>query len=125
MNTPLPCTIYFDATEWSPRFGEEHFTCSIDNVEAIENFAVYHIVIKYGTEEKDIEKRYSDFCRLQKMLETDKIVVNNLPPKTCSPHGSIKAEFLERRRHALENYLLSVVQTNPEAVKITMKWLAN
>ena len=125
MNETLPCTIYFDASEWSSRFGKEHFTLSIDNVEAVENFAVYHILIKYGNEVKDIDKRYSDFCHLHNMLEKENIAVNNLPPKTCSPHGSIKAEFLERRRRALELYFISVVKNSPNAVKISMKWLAN
>ena len=124
MNEPLPCTIYFDASEWSSRFGKEHFTLSIDNVEAVENFAVYHILIKYGDEVKDIEKRYSDFVKLNAQLERKKLCKSaRLPPKTCSPHGSISAEFLETRRSALELWLCATLK-EAEATKEVVSWLS-
>ena len=125
MSNPLPCSIYFDAESWSPRFGEDHFTCSIDSVETVENFAVYHIVVKYGKKETKISKRYSDFCSLHRNLEKENLSIGNLPPKTCSPHGSIKAEFLERRRGALETYFISVVKSSQAAAKLSMQWLVN
>ena len=120
----LPCSIYFPADSWSSRFGPEHFTACIALVETQAGRGVYHIHIKFGTEERFIEKRYSDFVKLNAQLERKKLCKSaRLPPKTCSPHGSISAEFLETRRSALELWLCATLK-EAEATKEVVSWLS-
>jgi|SaaInlStandDraft_5_1057022.scaffolds.fasta_scaffold85876_1 hypothetical protein len=109
LSLSLPCSIYFPEDSWSPRFGPDHFTASIHLVDTQSGIAMYHILIKFGNEKKIVEKRYSQFVQLSKRLRQQRLCTSiQLPPKTCSPHGSISGEFLERRRAALELYLLAV-----------------
>ena len=119
----LPCSIYFPEDSWSPRYGPDHFTGSIHLVDTQNGIAMYHILIKYGDEKKMIEKRYSEFVQLSNQLRRKSLCRTiQLPPKTCSPHGSISGEFLERRRAALELYLLGVFG-DEDGCKVAIEWL--
>ena len=119
----LPCSIYFPEDSWSPRFGPDHFTASIHLVDTQNGIAMYHILIKYEDKKKTIGKRYSQFVQLSKQLKQKSLCGTvQLPPKTCSPHGSISGEFLERRRAALELYLQGVF-SDENGSKVAIAWL--
>lgn len=120
------------AKDWSPRFGDTFFTFSLvsririmskeylpfekESFEGNHHFpAIYYkIVIKYGSHEITVLRRYSQFYNLYKELRKrsdfgSKASETYFPPKTCL-FQHIDDDFLDDREEELENFLDGVLK---------------
>ena len=93
----------------------------IPEVQQTEGFNVYQIVIEVGSVSWKVFHRYKDFVDLHEKLVADHGVTKDLlPPKKVI--GNRDPVFVEKRRAALEIYLVSVLtflqQTMPRELAV-------
>ena len=112
MEVEAACTLYFEPKLWSHRYGEGIFTISINSVEVIEtSFAQYTLEIKWGGHTKTIQKRFSDFYRLQTVLKTEKVIDTiAFPAKTW--FSNVDKQFLQARLLELSKWLEMALTTS-------------
>jgi hypothetical protein len=85
--------LYFPKKEFSPRFGDTFFTFEIKGHEVQGSseicggaYCIYTIEIARGKNRWEIKHRFSDFDKLQKMLQDELDFAEELPalpPKSC------------------------------------------
>ncbi|GLH08908.1 Dynein assembly factor 1, axonemal homolog [Gryllus bimaculatus] len=81
---------------------------SIPEFEHTENYTLYHIHISVGSVSWKVQHRYNDFAELHDKLIVDHGVNKDLlPPKKVI--GNRDPAFIEKRRTALEAYLINLV----------------
>lgn len=117
--------LYFPLKNFSNRFGDQIFTVDIVSNRITDEATlccskkviVYKINIKRGKKEWFIEKRYSDFIKLWKVLPLSSKFydLNVIPSKTLFP-VTFDTNFLRRRQanllHALDESLKDLSTSN-------------
>jgi hypothetical protein len=91
----MSAVLYFPPKEFSPRFGSQFFTVTLQGYELVGHpsacggqYAVYNLQISRGRETWSVQKRFSEFDQLNQSLAQDldkAIAIPLLPPKTCFP----------------------------------------
>jgi hypothetical protein len=86
--------LYFPIKQFSPRFGDNFFTCTIErfipcdsDVCFVTNYITFNLKVSLGRENWDIERRFSEFVTLINYIREQypqfQTSLPATPPKTC------------------------------------------
>lgn len=121
MNAPVLELLYFPPKQFSPRFGNNIFTVTLETFERVKpidscgsKYVVYVLLISRGRSAWAVKRRYSDFEKLLAYLK-DKYRLTSqpfpsLPPKTWT---SVVNDdfFLQERANELQTFLNELLTT--------------
>ena len=101
---------YFPKSTFSPRYGDEFFTCYIDDYHVEDNccfgqHVVYTIRVLNGKKFWTVHRRFSSFHELGRIFLQRKAISTNLPPKTLFYPSTIDEAFIRKRKATLDLFL--------------------
>lgn len=121
MNTPTLELLYFPPKQFSPRFGNNIFTATLENFERVKpidscgsKYVVFVVLISRGRSAWAVKRRFSDFEKLLIFLkEKYRFTAQpfpTLPPKTWTSVVN-DDDFLQERAIELQTFLNELLTT--------------
>lgn len=112
--------MYFPPSQFSHRFGTQFYTVQVKEAQVVveaeskEKYAVYQFEVKRGRQTKTVCWRYSEIRNLHEYLCSTSVgsIANlvSFPSKTW--FARFDDEFLEERRHKIEQYFHQLLSSS-------------